>query len=114
MEKGGEKWIRSLIRESLPKGRARDRYNALMDYGALELTARKSGIAPSTKQSKFSWSTRQVRAWIIRTILESPAWCITRNAVEKLYEERDDIDQIISKMIQEKLIQEDNYGFSIT
>lgn len=113
VEKDEERWVKSLIRETLPKWKARDRYNALMDYGALELTARKSGIAPLTKQSKFSWSSRQVRAWIIRKILESTAWFITRNTVEKLYPDRDDLDQIISKMVQEKLIQENQYGFSI-
>jgi A/G-specific adenine glycosylase len=37
----------------IPKGKSRDRHNALMDYGALELTARKTKIKPTSKQSKF-------------------------------------------------------------
>jgi A/G-specific adenine glycosylase len=38
----------------------------LMDYGALELTARKTKIKPLSKQSKFEWSDRQVRGWILK------------------------------------------------
>ena len=45
----------------IPSGRSRDWHNALMDYGALELTARKTKIKPVSKQSKFEGSDRQVR-----------------------------------------------------
>ena len=45
--------LKTLALEVLPQGYARDRYNALMDYGALELTAKKTGIRPLTRQSKF-------------------------------------------------------------
>jgi A/G-specific adenine glycosylase len=37
----------------IPEGRSRDWHNALMDYGAMELTARKTKIKPISKQSKF-------------------------------------------------------------
>ena len=37
----------------IPSGRSRDWHNALMDYGAMELTARKTKIKPISKQSKF-------------------------------------------------------------
>ena len=43
-----------------------------MDYGALELTAKKSGIRPLTRQSKFEGSRRQVRAWIVKQLLPHP------------------------------------------
>ena len=50
----------------IPSGRSRDWHNALMDYGALELTARKTKIKPISKQSKFEGSDRQVRWWIMK------------------------------------------------
>lgn len=63
--------LKSLALEVLPQGYARDRYNALMDYGALELTAKKTGIRPLTRQSKFEGSRRQVRAWIVKEVIHS-------------------------------------------
>ena len=63
--------LRDVVLQTLPKGQSRIWYNALMDYGALELTSRKTDIRPLTKQSKFHGSTRQVRAGIVRSILQS-------------------------------------------
>lgn len=45
----------------IPKGKSRDRHNALMDQWALLLTARKTKIKPLNKQSRFEGSDRQVR-----------------------------------------------------
>jgi adenine-specific DNA glycosylase len=45
----------------IPPGCSRNRHNALMDQGALLLTARKTKIKPLSKQSKFEGSDRQVR-----------------------------------------------------
>jgi A/G-specific adenine glycosylase len=53
----------------LPAGRSREWHNALMDYGALVLTARRTGIASSTSQSAFEGSRRQRRARVLRWIL---------------------------------------------
>ncbi|MFW5865894.1 MAG: Fe-S cluster assembly protein HesB, partial [Nanoarchaeota archaeon] len=54
----------------LPKGRSRDWHNALMDYGAVVLTSKKSGIRPRTTQSKFVGSRRQYRAKLLHHIVE--------------------------------------------
>lgn len=54
----------------LPKGRSREWHNALMDYGATLLTARKTGIKPKTQQSPFDGSDRQMRAEIVRYLLK--------------------------------------------
>jgi len=57
----------------LPRGRARDWHNALMDYGALVLTSRATGIAPLTTQSPFEGSRRSYRSRLVRLLLaESP------------------------------------------
>ncbi len=55
----------------IPKGKSRDWHNALMDYGALELTARKTKIKPLSKQSKFEGSDRQVRWWILKQLIKN-------------------------------------------
>lgn len=70
-EKISLKELKEVALEVLPVGYATDRYNALMDYGALELTAKKTGIRPLTRQSKFEGSRRQVRAWIVKEIINS-------------------------------------------
>ena len=55
----------------IPKGKSRDRHNALMDYGALELTARKTKIKPTSKQSKFQGSDREVRGRVMKQLVKS-------------------------------------------
>jgi A/G-specific adenine glycosylase len=40
-----------------------------MDYGALVLTARRTGIGPRTRQSAFEGSRRQLRARLLRVVL---------------------------------------------
>jgi A/G-specific adenine glycosylase len=41
-----------------------------MDYGALVLTSRATGIAPVTHQTRFQGSRRMHRAHIVRLLLE--------------------------------------------
>jgi len=62
--------IRKLAERCLPAARSRDWHNALMDYGALFLTAAKSGIRPVSRQSPFLGSVRQLRAEILRELLK--------------------------------------------
>lgn len=61
--------LRKVAEELLPKGRSRDWHNALMDYGSLVLTSRKSGIAPVAKQSRFHGSRRWYRGKLLRELL---------------------------------------------
>ena len=56
----GQKQLETIAQEAIPTGQSRDWHNALMDYGALVLTASKTGIQ-SPKQSKFKGSRRRVR-----------------------------------------------------
>jgi A/G-specific adenine glycosylase len=53
----------------LPRGRSRDWHNALMDYGALVLTARAAGLRPARPQGAFAGSRRERRARLLRLIL---------------------------------------------
>ena len=53
----------------LPPGRSRDWHNALMDYGALVLTARTTGIPSRTQQGAFEGSRRWHRSRLLRALL---------------------------------------------
>ncbi len=99
--------------EILPRGYSREWYNALMDYGALELTAKRSGIRPTTRQSKFEWSRRQVRAWIVKLIINSQLGIINYDDIQNRFPDRDDIQSIIDELIKENVIEMRDWGFKI-
>ena len=85
----------------IPKGKSRDRHNALMDYGALELTARKTKIKPTSKQSKFEWSDRQVRGRTMKQLVK--LWKINIKTVEAEFHHKD-VKNILKWMKEEWLI----------
>ncbi len=60
--------LQAIADDVLLRGRSRDWHNALMDYGSLMLTARRTGISPMTKQSCYEGSSRQIRGAIIRAL----------------------------------------------
>lgn len=62
--------LQGIADELLPIGRSRDWHNALMDYGALVLTARATGIATASRQAPFVGSRRWCRARVLRMLLE--------------------------------------------
>jgi A/G-specific adenine glycosylase len=65
-----QKELEEIAQIITPKGKAREWNNALMDYGALELSAKKTKIKSKGKQSKFIGSTRWVRSQILKQLLE--------------------------------------------
>ena len=50
LEQLSDRELQGVADAALPPGRSRDWHNALMDYGALVLTARATGIPPRTRQ----------------------------------------------------------------
>jgi A/G-specific adenine glycosylase len=68
--------IAEVLARVIPKGRAREWYSALMDYGAwlkrsgISHNARTKGYA---KQTKFAGSLRQARGAILRELAKGPA-----------------------------------------
>jgi len=54
----------------LPHGRSRDWHNALMDYGALVLTGRVTGLSPRRRQTPFVGSRRWQRSRLLRRLLD--------------------------------------------
>ena len=61
--------LQALAQEVLPRGRSRDWHNALMDYGALVLTARVSGVSSRHRQDPFVGSRRWQRSRLLQTVL---------------------------------------------
>ena len=63
--------IQFAAEQLLPKGQSREWHNALMDYGSIHLTSRKTGIRPLTKQSKFQGSKRWYRGRLLKELVAS-------------------------------------------
>lgn len=123
--------LKEIALKVLPHWYATEWYNALMDYGALELTAKKSGIRPLTRQSKFEGSRRQVRAWIVKQlVMNNEEWkmknekrviatkeaihnWITRWDIEKRFPDRDDIQSIVDDLVKEKIIVVEDWRLKI-
>jgi len=66
----GDRELQKVAEAVLPHGRGRDWHNALMDYGALVLTARATGIAPRTRQGAFEGSRRWYRSRLLQALLD--------------------------------------------
>lgn len=93
--------LEAFAEKIIPKGKSRDWHNALMDYGALELTARKTKIKPLGKQSKFEGSDRQVRGWTMKQLVKY--WTLSIGKVEKEFPHKE-VKKIIAGMVKEGLI----------
>jgi len=65
-----EKELFDIAEKLLPKGRAKDWHNALMDYGALVLTAAKTGIKPKTANTEKTKENRLFRGLIVKYLTE--------------------------------------------
>jgi A/G-specific adenine glycosylase len=85
----------------VPKGQSCIWYNALMDYGALQKTARATGIESLSKQSTFEGSTREVRGKIIKTLLKKRK--LTFSSLKKTCNHAQ-FDAILEKMQREGII----------
>jgi A/G-specific adenine glycosylase len=95
-----ELWV--VAKACLPRGRSREWHNALMDYGALHQTAKKTGIRSTSQQSQFDGSDRQMRAAVLRFLLSGPS---SFDAIQRVVrgEERR-LKKILGKMVDEELL----------
>lgn len=88
--------------QCLPRGRSREWHNALMDYGALYQTAKKTRIHPRSQQSRFEGSDRQLRATVLRLLLSGPS------SFETIHSKVDGdirrLRKILGKMVEEELL----------
>jgi A/G-specific adenine glycosylase len=88
--------------QCLPLGRSREWHNALMDYGALHQTAKKTGIRSVSQQSEFEGSDRQIRAAVLRLLLSGPSSFETLHYA--LGGDRMRLRKILGKMVDEGLL----------
>lgn len=99
--------IREILERAYPKGRAREWYAALMDYGSylkksgIKLNARTKGYV---KQSVFSGSSREARGAILRALSAGPLSAQRISVI--LGEERSkQVIAQLSKLYQEGLVE---------
>lgn len=83
-----------------PKTSSREWYNALMDYGAMKLTASETNIPPLSKQSSFRGSNREVRGSLMKILLAKKR--ISMRELTVLFPEKDCIT-IVRKMVDDGL-----------
>ena len=105
-EKVSDKELWKLAEKCLPIGKSRDWHNALMDYGALHLTSKKTGIKPKTQQSRFEGSDRQLRARVIRILLQGDESLTNMSRtlnVASLW-----LQRILEKLVSEEIISKKN------
>ncbi len=111
-ETNTEKELYDIAFKIQPKGRSRDWYSALMDYGATVLTAAKTGIKPVTSQSKYKNSKRFFRGKIVKllTIREKA----TKNRISKECKiPIVEIDTILEKLVSDGLIKKERKSYSL-
>ncbi|MCX6665095.1 MAG: Fe-S cluster assembly protein HesB [Euryarchaeota archaeon] len=106
-----KKELWALAKQCLPNGKSRTWHNALMDYGSLVLTAKKTGIAPCTRQSRFEGSDRQIRANILRILLVSSF--SYSELSEKIDVDNTRLRKILEKLIREEIIILQNKRYQI-
>jgi A/G-specific adenine glycosylase len=105
-----DKEILEVLANVLPRGRAREWYSALMDYGAhlkrsgVRINARSAHYA---KQAKFEGSLRQVRGAILHTLTAGAPLA----KVKKEYPER--FDAALAALAKDGLIKKKGKGWRI-
>ncbi|MFT4244068.1 MAG: Fe-S cluster assembly protein HesB [Candidatus Woesearchaeota archaeon] len=97
------KELEETAQQIVPKGKGRDWNNALMDYGALKLTALKSGVKSLGHQSKFVGSSRYIRSFIVKECLHASC-CSIEKAKQECLKYYQNYDEIIEKMIVQNIV----------
>ncbi|MEK7510977.1 MAG: A/G-specific adenine glycosylase [Patescibacteria group bacterium] len=98
--------VLEILNEAYPKGRAREWYAALMDYGS---HLKRSGIRVNAKakgyikQSTFEGSNRQARGAILRTLVRKPT---TKRSLVSLLgkERREQMETALQALIDEGVV----------
>jgi len=105
-----DKEIEAILEGVLPKGRAREWYSALMDYGAhlkrggVRVNARSAQYA---KQAKFEGSLRQVRGAILKALTTKKPL----TSIKKQYPDR--FDLALAALARDGLIKKRGRGWHI-
>ena len=90
----------------LLRGRSSDWHNALMDYGSEVFSSNLTGIAPTSKQSGFKGSTRQIRGAIIRKLTGAESMTLEQlNTQLGLDCDRSTMISVLDQLVSEKLVE---------
>lgn len=108
--------IEKILLRALPKGRAREWYGALMDYGS---HLKRSGVSLNkkstiyAKQSKFTGSLREVRGAILRLLAKKPS---SQTSIMKLFDvsRRIQLLQALEVLRAESLIKKKGTLYSLS
>ena len=98
--------LEKIAKELIPEWKSRDWNNALMDYWAVHLTARKTKIKSLWKQSKFEGSDREVRGRILKQITKNKE-PLNIETIKQEFPHKN-ISKILDEMKKENLIIESN------
>ena len=105
------KQLSEIASELIPKGKSREYHNALMDYGAMHLTSRKTNLTFSKKQKKFEGSDRQARAKVLSLLAVNKT--LSRQKLQETFPDKD-IHKIVLQMKKERLVNCEDDTVSIT
>ncbi len=97
--------LEQIAEACLPRGRSREWHNALMDYGALVLTSRSTGIKAKAKSPKpFRTSKRYYRGQIMKMLLKNKR--VTLAELQQWYQHETThvIAEIVEELAAEKLL----------
>ncbi len=87
----------------IPEGKSREWHNALMDYGNVVLTSKKTGIKPLTTQSKFLHSRRWYRGQIMKLLVQHKT--VTLGHLCKTFQkEKEWLAGLLEEMAEEGLV----------
>lgn len=104
--------LQTIAEAVLPRGRSRDWHNALMDYGALVLTGRVTGLSPARAQSTFVGSRRWQRSRLLRALLDAGPLAREQLA-ERLDLAPDHVDQLLALLERDGLVTRSGDGARI-
>ncbi|NHI90061.1 MAG: A/G-specific adenine glycosylase [Candidatus Thorarchaeota archaeon] len=105
-EEMSEKQLQSIAEAVLLKGRSRDWHNALMDYGSQVMTSSNTGISPTSKQSCYEGSSRQVRGAVIRALTGTPELAL--GEIMKLLDcnmDESELESIMTQLVNDGLVE---------
>lgn len=104
--------LEKIAEELIPEWKSRDWNNALMDYWAVHLTARKTKIKSLWRQSKFEGSDREVRGWILKQITKNKEPL----SIKKIEEEfpHKNISKILAELEKENIIKKTDEYINIS
>ncbi|MEI6222055.1 MAG: Fe-S cluster assembly protein HesB [bacterium] len=104
-EKISLKELFDVAHQVFPKGKSREWHYALMDYGAVYLTSRRSKIASTSKQSSFLHSRRWYRGRILKRLLETNQSLLLQSLVDDYQREEQFLYSVIEEMKRDGLVE---------